>query len=1150
MRFLSGLLLLVGTILLLCVSWTQAQTSNASVSGIVLDTSGAVVPGATVQAVNDDTNVANSTTTNSEGIYTIPDLLPGHYHIQISKPGFKTLIKPDIVLRVQDARAMNFTLEVGAVSQVVTVRGGAPLLETASAEIGTVVEGRSVHSLPLNGRNFTQLLTLVPGVTPISTEQAASIGATNDLQVLGVPTATFALPSIGGQWNRSNLYLLDGTNDTELNTSTYVIPPIVDSIQEFKVQMHNDDAEYGGVLGGVVSVATRGGTNNLHGSAYEFLRNNWFDARNPFADEFRSGPSPFRQNQFGGTVGGPVEIPKLYNGRNRTFFYFGYEGWRYSQAAQARYNVPTDAELSGDFSHSLLNQPIYDPATTQPDPNNPGQYIRTQFVASPDSSSPMYNPACTNAAGCPNIIPSNRIDPKVVSFIKTYFDRPNLTGDPVHNNIVTLPNINNSGNYDVRIDEQAGSKDTLFFRWSQLDNTETSPVSQLETVGGTVPARNIAGGWNHIFGPAVALQVRGGQIRRPFNRFTKNSAGIATMEGLGFTSPGGSTFSFASPYAGAGINLNNNIVSPAFDFSGNLMWTHGRHEVKFGVQFIRQGNDSNSPAYGNYSFANGPTDNPEQPGTTGDSLAAALLSLPSQTSITAPINFGNRYTTLSEYAQDSWKLRGDLTLNIGLRFDHKFSFSPQTPTTIISGINPATGDYWIGLNQMPGLCSAVGKAPCLPAPLSQITAGDHIKLSPYGRAWGPAPEWDDWGPRVGFAWRLDHNTAVRGGYGIMYDPLTGIEQDWKGLAGSWPAASGLFQNLSVNQLGQPLTTIEQTFGQATPSLPSADPWEQLNWFFDPDHKDARSQQWNLEVQRQMTNNLALSVGYVGSYSDRLDETGLWNTAKTPGAGAAGRPFPWWSGTNFLGTSTGKAYYNALEVKLERRFSGGVYYLVSYTWSKAIDTGSSGWFAAENGAAGGLQNYYDPNGSRSVSAYDVPHILSMSGIYELPFGKGKKYFSQHGAASWLLGDWQTNAIVQLRSGQPFSMSVTGDVADIGNSVGWWNYARPNLVGNPNVANPTSKAWFNPAAFAVPSLSYGNLGRNTMRSAPVYTADFSLFKNFPVREGTNLEFRAEFFNVFNIQNYGVPDSLVGDPAEGQIFNTVNAPRQIQLALRLTF
>jgi hypothetical protein len=410
---------------------------------------------------------------------------------------------------------------------------------------------------------------------------------------------------------------------------------------------------------------------------------------------------------------------------------------------------------------------------------------------------------------------------------------------------------------------------------------------------------------------------------------------------------------------------------------------------------------------------------------------------------------------------------------------------------------------------------------------------------------------------VGVAWRVTEKTVIRGGYGVVYDPLMGIEQDWKGISGSWPGTGSLFGFSQINQVDQPATPIEQTFGKVGYALPGPSPWSQTNWFFDPKRKDPRSQQWNIEIQRQMSTNLAVSIGYVGSYSDRLEVTGLWNTAQTAGPGTPDqltqrRPFPWYTATAFYGESRGNANYNALQFKLDRRFANGFQYLLSYTWSKSIDTGSSGWFGAENGPGGSssLQNYYDLNGSRSVSSYDIPHFLSMSGVWELPFGKGKKYFSQRGAASWILGNWQTNGVVQLRSGQPYNMTVSGDVANIGNTVGWWNYARPNLVGDPRPSHPTTEEWFNPNAFAVPSFSYGNFGRNVLRTAPVYDADLSFFKNFPVREGWNLSFRAEFFNIFNIQNYGAPDSLIGDPGVGRITSTVIRPRQTQFGLRLAF
>ena len=1141
--------------------YTLAQTEKASISGRITDQSNAVMPDAEVELKNTDTGIVTVTKTNDQGVYVFPSLAPGNYVMNVRKQGFRTVSVMDVKLYVQDNVSRNFVLQVGSSVESVTVtaESGAGLVNVTGSELGTVITQEAIHELPLNGRNFTQLLTLTPGATPISTAQSSGVGV-NDLAVLGVPTASVSQPSIQGQANRSNLYMLDGVINTELNTSTYVIPPIVDAIQEFKVQSHDDKAEYGGVLGGVVSVVTRSGGNQLHGSAWEFVRNNAFDARDPFRDEFRSSPSAFHQNQFGATVSGPVFIPKVYNGRNRTFFLFGYEGWRFNQAAQTRYRVPTAQELSGDFSNSILQQKIYDPATTQPDPANPGQFTRSQFIASSNPSSPNFNSVCTNPAGCPNMIPSARLDPTTVNFIKTYYGTPNLTGDPVFNAIVTRPHVDNSDHYTVRIDEQVGGKDSLFFRYDRLNVINLAPFSISGDTGGSVPATDIGVGWNHLFTGTLMLESRFGRAHRPFSRFQTDIAGLGPMQKLGFSSSAGSLITLASPWGTGGVQNANTIGSPVIDFSQGLSWVRGVHELKFGYQFVRQGNDTASPPYGNYTFTNDTTGNPEQVGTTGNSLTSALLGLPAQTNNTGSVSNSNRVNTWSFYGQDSWKLRSNLTVTYGLRFDRRGAFDPSS-STVVSGFT-ANGDYWIGLNQLPPACSQAGKAPCIPGAgtLQSIPNGDKIMLSPYGRAWGPAPNWSDWGPRVGVAWRVTGNTVVRAGYGVVYDALMGMEQDWKGISGSWPATGSVFALTPINQLGKPLTPIEQTFGQVgAAALPGPSPWSQSNWFFDPNRKDPRSQEWNVEIQRQMTRNLALSVGYVGSYSDRLDETGLFNTAVTPGAGtpaqvAQRQPFPWITGTPFFGTDRGNANYNALQVKLDHRFANGFQYLVSYTWSKAIDAGSSGWFAAENGSGAGgsssLQNYYDPNGSRSVSSYDIPHFLSMSGIWELPFGKGKKYFNQHAIASRLLGNWQMNGVVQLRSGQPYNLAVSGDVANIGNSVPWWNYARPNLVGNPQPSHPTAKQWFNPAAFAVPSFSYGNFGRNVLRTPSVADADFSVFKNFLVTESKVISFRAEFFNVFNIQNYGAPDSLIGDPAAGRITSNVIPPRQIQFGLHLAF
>lgn len=1111
------------------------QTATASISGYVTDQNNGAIPDAAIQVTNLDTRIVTTAKTEATGLYVLPSLQPGSYEVKIHKNGFRDTVTPHLSLGVQENISRDFVLMVGSATESVTVNADAALVQSTSSELGTVVGERQINNLPLNGRNFTELLSLTPGAIPVSTSQSAGIGV-NDLANLAPPSASIAQPTIGGQFNRSNLYMLDGVVNTELNTSAYIIPPIVDAMQEFKVQSHEDKAEYGGVLGGVVDVVSRSGSNRFHASAWEFVRNNDFDARDTFAD-YAGGvalpPSPYHQNQFGVMVSGPVWIPKVYNGHNRTFFIFSYEGWRFDQSEQSKYWVPTSAELNGDFSNSILNQPIYDPATTQPDPNNPGLYTRQPFAG--------------------NIIPSGRMDQTAVNFIKAYFNPPNLTGDPLGNLLVTKPTTNNSDHYMGRLDEQLGGRDSLFFRYDLLNVVSLSANSNTQFTGGSVPATNFAIGWTHVFSPRLLMDNRYGQTKRPFARYLSDSAGLAPMTGLGFTSPGGTTLSLSTPWGSGGVNAANTIASPVYDLSDSVTWVHGAHNFKFGLQYIKQGNDGDSPPYGGFTFTNDTTGNPESVGNTGNSLASAFLGLPSVANNTHGQPSGNRVSSWAGFGQDTWNINKSITLTYGFRVDHRRPFAPDS-NTYISGPN-VDGTYWVGTNQMPGPCGAAGPIPCIPGGLSSVPYNNEIVLSPYGRAWSPA-YWTDFGPRIGLAWRPSNRMVVRGGYGIVYDDLTGMEQDWKGLGGSWPAVGSVDNSVSINQLGQPLSPIEDNFATVGVALPAASPWGQSNWFFDPHHRDGRSQQWNVEIEREMTKNMALSVGYVGSKSDRLDATGLWDTAQTPGPGTpaqvqARKPFPWYQQTSFYGTDRGFSHYNSLQAKLNRHYSNGLQYLVSYTWSKTTDAGASGWFGVENGSGGSsvLQNYYDINGSRGLSALDIPQDLALSGIYELPVGKGKPYL-QSGPASWILGNWQANMVVQMRSGQPYNMTVPGDVANIGNTLSWWNYARPNLVGDPNPAHPSRYEWFDPSAFAVPSFSYGNSPKNFLRSPHVTDLDFSLFKSFHLGESASITFRAEAFNILNIQNYGVPDSGIGDPNVGQITSNVLPPRQLQLGLHLQY
>jgi outer membrane receptor protein involved in Fe transport len=1143
-----------------------AQTSNASISGHIVDTTAAVVTDAAVTLTDVDTHIAIRTMSNAEGLYTFPSVKPGNYTLTVSRAGFRILTIKGLTAGVQASLSRDVVLQIGAATQTVTVTAeeADEMVAQTSSELGTQIGEHQIHDLPLNGRNFTELLTLTPGASPIGTSQSAQTGiAVNDQAVLGIPGSTFSLPSIQGQIGRENVYLLDGVVDTDFRNGVYVIPPIIDDMQEFVVQSHDDKAEYGGVLGGIVNVVTKSGTNNFHGAAWEFVRNNIFDARDSFTDEYSSAPSPYRQNMFGATVGGPVWLPHLYNGRNRTFFEFGYEGWRYSQSSETLFNLPTAAELSGDFSHSILPQNIYDPATTTQTANG---YTRQQFD---------YN-------GVPNTINPARLDQNVVNFFKTYDSGLALTGNPNFNAYFANPHTDNADHYTVRIDEQLGSKDTLFFREDLLNVVNLVPNSYSQNTSSSVPARNLAAGWSRTFTPNILFDLRFGTAMRPFKRGQNvDTHGLGPLMADGFTSAGGTLLGLQAPYEtpgignGYGSELTNTISNPVYNYSPTLTWVRGMHNIKFGMQYIRQGNGGTSPAFGDYNFTNAVTGDPNNVGTTGNSLASALLGLPSANASSEANQNGHRFSSYGFFAQDAWTVSRNVTVTYGLRLDHRRPFAPD-PGTVISG--PSTdGDYWIGLTALPAACNVKKTSPCIPSAdgsLASIDGGvaasdpttgipyynaadPPIQLSPYGVTFGAKGGWDI-GPRVGIAWRVNPKTTVRGGYGFVYDPTVVIDQAWSNGLDQWPYGGG-GGSIAMNQTGSPLTTIESTFGQVNSVLPTSDPWSLGSWYLDPHDQDPRSQQFNLTVERELGSNTTLSVGYVGGLDDRLQITGQWNTAETPGVGTAAQvrartPFPWYNTSSFYSTSNGTSDYNALQVKLDRKFSNGLQYLVAYTYSKALGTGGSGLFGVENGPGGFSvwQNYYDLKASRGVLAFSVPQVLTMEGQYALPVGIGQRYLN-HGPVAYILGNWQANTNLQIRSGQPYNMAVSGDVANIEAPAGdsWYTYERPNVIGNPKLAHPTRSEGFNTTAFQVPATgTYGNAGTSPLYSMHVADADMSLFKNFSIREKMSFTFRAEAFNVFNIQNYGVPDSTITDTTAGVITSNVTNPREIQLGLHLNF
>ena len=1123
---------------LLSVTAVLAQSTIGSVNGTISDTTGAVVPGTSVTLSNAGTGVEVTTQTNASGFFVFVNVQPGNYDLVAEQTGFKTVLLPTFNVGVNQTVTQNLSLEVGDVTETIEVMAQAEQLQQSTSELGTVIGVKAIEDLPLNGRNFTQLLTLTPGATPVSTAQSNGIGS-HDLANVGVPGASFSNPSIHGQWNRMNIHLLDGLNNTNYIGNMYVIPPIIDAIEEFKVQSHNDKAEFGGVLGGIINVISKTGTNDFHGSVWEFVRNDALNARDPFADEFNVKPAAFRQNQFGASVGGPIV-------KNHTFFHFAYEGWRFANPRSNRYYVPTDSQLGGDFSDWPTGRPLFDPLTTRADPS--GGLVRDPYPN--------------------NIIPSGSLNQSMQTYLRGYYDRPNLQGDPQFNVINGDAATNNADNFQVRVDHQFSDLDRAWFRYSKIDGAQLTPTTQLINEVGEFPFFNYGGGWFHSFSPTVIMDHSFGYAKEPYRQGTlpddevgdgpARAAGFGTIEGI---QPIPRIAIGSGGFAGGDVGALRRMEGPLefhyeqYHYTGNLSWIRGNHTLKFGFQTLRHTLTPGSTGSISFNFTEVPTQGlrPAEVGMTGDPVASALIGVPSQVSGGLPSNIFFGYQTFGAYVQDEWRLRPNLTLNIGLRFDHLMWPDVESTTgRFKTNYDLESGGFLIGLESMPPPCNQAGIAPCIPGDgLQDVPHGDRIRLAHHPSI-GPIPSWDNWQPRFGLAWSPNPTTVVRVGYGIVFDQLTGVNQSWQG-SGGWPSNDGFFE--PTNAVGEPVRFIEELRNKLGSPLPGPQPWGNTCWCVDHNNKRPFGHQWNVELQKQVNQDLVVSAGYVGSISRRLQITGLGNTAQ-PGPGSpeevqARKPQPHMP-TIFWGDDRGTSDYHGLEMKAERRFSDGLSFLASYTWSRAVDNGASGFFTAENGPGGSsyVQDFYNLENNKGVAGYNIPHFLSVSSVWEVPAGKGKGVFNK-GPAAWVLGNWHVNSLLQVRSGQPINMVVGGDVANIGNEVAWWSYMRPNLVGDPNSSGRSSARWFNPGAFEVPAFgSFGNAGRGLVYSETVTYFDFSLFKRFGWGEGRWVEVRSEFFNLFNLANYGSPDSTVLSPTMGRVFNTVAPMRQVQFGLKIIF
>jgi len=1091
-----------------------AQLSTASVKGTIRDASGSAVPGAEIFLRNTATGVQRTTSSNEAGNYVFLSVAPGSYTLEARHTGFQTVQVQAFPLEVNQTATFDLKLEVGQIQQSVSVTAAGEALQAATSELGNVVAQKQVVDLPLNGRNFTQLLTLTPGASPANVSQNSGGGFAS--YAVGV----VAYPAFNGQSNRSNIFLLDGVIDTSPDTSTYAVAPIVDAIQEFKVQTHNDQAEFGTVTGGVVNVVTRSGTNQYHGSAWEFLRNDAFDARN----FFRASVTPLRQDMYGGTFGGPVI-------HNKTFFYLAYQGFLQHSPANSLYRVPTAANLNGDLSD--WPQQIYDPASATV--NAAGQVVRTPFSG--------------------NLIPASRLNAGWIAFARDTVPAPIVTGVPNFNQLNLTPMNATQHEYSARVDHTFSSRDFGWVRVSgQHYDLEGSGGRQGLNSSTIYTPLNIGASWVHTFSPTSVLQVQFGRAFDQKQSSTRFAAGTARInQDTGFNTD------FCCVYR-SGLSFVPNVAVTQF-FSGGEsdetatygnVWQYkanhslirGSHELKFGGEWDNMGfqdvlNDLN------VGFDSPQTADPQNQGKTGSPLASFLLD--------APISGGRRDFLkatrpggiLGFYVQDSWKATRRLTVNFGVRDDN--TFIPPLGNTkqrsiYMGDIDLITGTYV--LQAKPGSCATVGSAPCIPTPDGSLPS--HVVLSPNQKI---LHNWlNNWQPRIGVAYRASERIAMRSGFGVFFDSFAGVIQMDQNLGETWPSIgrqlTGTLNGVSVST---PTPTISGKNPFPGVTTPAANPLTTGAFFTDPYYKDAYSMQWNFGVQYQISQETLFEADYVGSGNRRLDIGGYYNVALTPGPGtpSARFSFPYAAANNF-DRSWGRSDYDALQLALRHRYTNGLSFTVAYTWAKSISIGCDGFFGVEGCS---VQDPYHFNKDRSVSSTNVPQDLSINWLYELPIGKGKLLHTGNQVADYMIGGWQVNGIANIYSGLPVNLTVNGDIANTGNASG---YMRPNLVGDPSLAHQTVSIWFNTAAFAQPAqYTFGDVGRNLLRGPAIVDFDFSIFRRFPLpfRERIELEFRAEAYNVCNTTHFGNPAANLSNVNFGQV-TSASGSRQLQLGARLDF
>ena len=1086
----------------------RAQVERASILGHAVDHSGSVVPRVQVTVTNQATNTATHALTDAAGAYTVSNLIPGAYTIEASLPGFKPVVARDIELQVGQQARFDFTMEVGALEQTVEVMGTAELLQTESAAVGQVIANNAIASLPLNGRNFVQLAILAPGVTGLDYAQGATINSgTRPDELRPGGTAIEA----NGASNYSNQVLMDGIDDTEMISHTFVVRPAVEGIQEFKVLTNNPGAEYGRAGGAVVLMTSKSGGNQIHGSLFEYMRNDDVDAKNFFA--LASGPKPpYILNQFGASLGGPVRLPH-YNGKDRTFYFADYEGYREVFGSPVVTTVPTAAERTGNFQGITANG-IYDPLTTIISTTG-GANTRTRF---------------------PNdIIPTSRFDSSGIGpAMASLYPLPQTSGKV--NNYTSTPVKRSSVHRgDARVDHQASPKDSLFFRYSVDWDFISMPNTFNNAIGGNegqfsgpenVTSHNLVAAWTRTLSPSTVADFRYGYTQYNMGLLASplTSPVWAMIPGRDTSNPLEPTAPIIgmSGYAGLGTSRSEPLIrnEHMHEVIGNISKLKENHSIRFGadLHFRGIGETASPPSeslFGRWNFDPTYTQNPASPGGTGDAIATMLMGYPIvlHRDVFLPGSASLTTNELDFYVKDDWRISKTLTLNLGMHY--------EINTPFVEAHN-----YWVNFNPVTG---------------QQLIAGQNG----VSRTANINTDFKAIGPRVAFAWQPTRNTVIRGGYGLFYDPQgnagTNIRQERQ------PPFDFI---VNETQTGNDVPSLftAQGFPLVTqpPALTQGPPLYSLKGVT-PNFRNAQVQQFNVSAQRELAKNLVATIGFVGSAGAHLSwEPNINQPNPGPGAVNPRRPYaatlPAITAITWI-ESAGNSFFSSMQLSLERRLTSGLYLMTNWTWSHGLDNALS-----DGGIPGPVPQ--DPTNRKAdwaTSNSDIRNHVNLAAAYQLPFGPNRAFAKSNNLASYIVRDWQVTGIVVLQSGLPFTVTVPGSPSNTGAS----SRANPVSGTAPIPAQQSISEWFNPAAFAIPpAYTWGTLGRDSLNGPPLYNLDTDVNRKFVLGEHRELSFRWDMFNAPNHPEFGLPNSTVGVGGAGTITTTQRSNRQLQFALRLAF